>query len=76
MSEKQLKAAFNALDLDGSGEISLREFEEIFCSGANITKSELQASLAEWDLNKNGNINFEEFKIMVRKTLFKFNRTT
>jgi Ca2+-binding EF-hand superfamily protein len=42
ISEKQLKAAFKAFDLDGSGEISFDEFEQTFASGLEIDLKELR----------------------------------
>ena len=42
ISEKQLKAAFKAFDLDGSGEISFEEFEQTFASGLEIDLKELR----------------------------------
>lgn len=70
MSEKQMKAAFKAFDLDGSGEISFEEFEETFSAGLDMDKEELRKIFTEFDHNKNGLINFEEFKSFLKR-LFK-----
>lgn len=76
MSEKQLKAAFNALDLDGNGEISYNEFEETFSAGLDIEKQELKALFLEFDHNANGKINFEEFKAFLKKIFYSFSKSS
>lgn len=73
-SDKQLKGAFKAFDLDNSGGISFLEFEEIFQLGADLSKSELLAIFEEFDQSRDGQINFEEFKLMVKKVFFKYNK--
>jgi Ca2+-binding EF-hand superfamily protein len=67
ISEKQMKAAFKAFDLDGSGEISFEEFEETFSAGLEIERDELRKIFVEFDHNKNGLINFEEFKSFMKR---------
>ena len=70
ISDKQMKAAFKAFDLDGSGEISFAEFEEAFAAGLEIDRQELRNIFMEFDDNKSGMINCEEFKLFMKK-LFK-----
>jgi Ca2+-binding EF-hand superfamily protein len=62
-----MKAAFKAFDLDGSGEISFKEFEETFAAGLEIDQEELRTAFLEFDDNKSGNINYEEFKSFMKK---------
>ena len=70
ISDKQMKAAFKAFDLDGSGEITFQEFEESFAAGLEIDRDELRTIFIDFDDNKSGLINYEEFKIFMKK-LFK-----
>lgn len=67
ISDKQMKAAFKAFDLDGSGEISFQEFQETFAAGLEIDKEELRTAFLEFDDNKSGLINYEEFKGFMKK---------
>lgn len=70
LSDKQIKAAFKAFDLDGSGEISFEEFEETLSAGLDMARDELCKIFTEFDHNKNNLINFEEFKNFMKR-LFK-----
>lgn len=76
MSEKQLKAAFKALDLDGNGEISFQEFQEIFQAGLEVEEEELVRIFQEIDTTQNGMINFEEFKVFLRKIFPQMQKAT
>lgn len=70
--EGMLKAAFNALDADGSGEISLEELEAILLADRQVASEEEKESIREVlkaaDLNGDGEISFDEFVEMMKDT--------
>ncbi|KAK2162461.1 hypothetical protein LSH36_98g04005 [Paralvinella palmiformis] len=56
------------IDKDGDGAISLEEFKDMMKKfGGNLTNEELQSLISEHDMDKSGQIEFEEFIEMVRK---------
>ena len=57
--EQQLRKAFDRLDCDGSGEISMENLKAML--GADMSDAELEEMLEEADIKKNGVIEYEEF---------------
>eukprot|EP00915_Cephaloidophora_sp_WS-2016_P000393 GHVH01000498.1.p1 GENE.GHVH01000498.1~~GHVH01000498.1.p1 ORF type:complete len:668 (-),score=85.83 GHVH01000498.1:1333-3285(-) len=62
MSHDTLQAAFNWIDLDGSGSIAAEELKSMY---KHITKEEWQAILNDVDADGDGEVDFEEFKVMM-----------
>ena len=67
MNEESLRTAFNVLDIDGNGTISLEELKLCF-SYSDLDNEEIneenlwQKMLADIDTDQDGNISFDEFK--------------
>lgn len=62
-----LKQAFEAYDTDGSGKISMKELAAFFKNqGSALSKQQVKDLMEEVDLNHDGEIDFEEFKEMMR----------
>ena len=79
MNEENLKTAFNILDIDGNGTISLEELKLCFSysdlDNEDINEENLwQKMLADIDTDQDGNISFDEFKnhmlILIEKGSF------
>ena len=64
-SEKKLKAAFKMFDKDGSGFISKDEIKDSLANFRNISESELDDIIKQVDDNEDGEISFDEFKIIM-----------
>ncbi|CAJ1086742.1 calcium-binding protein 2 [Xyrichtys novacula] len=64
---KELQSAFVQFDLDGDGKINQDEMKEAIKSllGEKLKKGELEEILKELDINADGNIDFEEFVMML-----------
>ncbi|CAG5929374.1 unnamed protein product [Menidia menidia] len=64
---KELKSAFVQFDLDGDGSINQEELKEALKTllGEKLKKGELEEMLKELDINADGNIDFEEFVMML-----------
>ncbi|XP_056156155.1 calcium-binding protein 2 [Lampris incognitus] len=64
---KELKSAFVQFDLDGDGIINQEEMKEAVKTllGEKLKKGELEEILKELDINADGNIDFEEFVMML-----------
>ncbi|XP_072232544.1 calcium-binding protein 2-like [Leuresthes tenuis] len=64
---KELKSAFVQFDLDGDGKINQEELKEALKTllGEKLKKGELEEMLKELDINADGNIDFEEFVMML-----------
>ncbi|KAM6949158.1 calcium-binding protein 2-like [Aplochiton taeniatus] len=64
---KELKSAFVQFDLDGDGKITQDEMKEAVKTllGEKLKKGELEEILKEIDINGDGNIDFEEFVMML-----------
>ena len=56
-------------DKDGSGSISATEVKEVLGLGKNIDDGVWNQIVKEVDENGDGEISFEEFKIMMQKLL-------
>ncbi|XP_059903224.1 calcium-binding protein 4 isoform X1 [Gadus macrocephalus] len=64
---KELRCAFKQFDCDGDGKITPDELKEAMKGllGEKLKKGELEEILADIDLNKDGNIDFDEFVMML-----------
>lgn len=66
MTEKNLRQAFDLFDLDANGEITPRELKYVLGNkNQEILDEEWEKLIAEVDTNKDGMINFDEFKRMM-----------
>ena len=61
VTEERLEKAFNIMDKDGSGKLSVDEIKNIFGGSEEQWKKVIN----EIDLNKDGEVDFAEFKIMM-----------
>jgi calcium-dependent protein kinase len=64
-SEKKLKAAFKMFDKDDSGFISKDEVKESFLKISNISEAEIEEMVSQIDENGDGEISFDEFKVIM-----------
>jgi calcium-dependent protein kinase len=64
-SEKKLKAAFRMFDKDDSGFISKDEIKESLQKIQKFTEEELNEIINQVDENGDGEISFEEFKVIM-----------
>ncbi|XP_029949851.1 calcium-binding protein 4 [Salarias fasciatus] len=64
---KELRCAFKQFDCDGDGKITFDELKEGMKTllGEKLKKGELEEILSDIDLNKDGNIDFDEFVMML-----------
>ena len=75
MDRDDVKIAFNILDAGGDGQISIQDFNDIFCSygGAKMNKNVWKQLLSEADKNCDGTVSEGEFteamKTMIKKGL-------
>jgi calcium-dependent protein kinase len=67
LTEKNLKSAFKAFDEDGNGLISADEIKKFLGQGRNIEEHVWKEILAEVDENGDGEIDYKEFKSMMKK---------
>lgn len=70
LTQEKLELAFNLFDRDGSGSISADEVKSVLGVGKNIDEKIWNEIVREVDANGDGEISFEEFKIMMEKLLF------
>lgn len=73
LSEKNLQMAFSFFDKDGSGKLDAQEIKGVL---GMVTKSEKQGKddyikkiIEEIDINKDGEVSYEEFKTLMKKVL-------
>ncbi|GET35566.1 EF-hand domain-containing protein [Microseira wollei] len=58
----KLKKTFEIFDKDRNGAISINEFKQVIQAlGQSVTETQLQEIIAESDINRDGEIDFEEF---------------
>ena len=65
MNEQKLKNAFNLFDTDKNGKISKKEIERVLKMG--VDAKEIDAIMAKHDTNKDGEIDFKEFMVMMEE---------
>ena len=66
LTDTKLKLAYDMFDLDGNGEITPFELKAILTTGKeDVKESEWERIISEFDTNKNGSLNFVEFKKMM-----------
>ena len=68
LTEEDIEHIFKVFDLDGTGEINIEEFQQVFHRLGNpMTVQELNSFIRELDEDHNGTISLEEFvKFMER----------
>jgi len=54
-------------DKDGGGSISVEEIKQVLSFGQNLDESVIETIIKQVDANGDGEIDFEEFKIMMKK---------
>jgi Ca2+-binding EF-hand superfamily protein len=60
--EYLVREAFNAADVDGSGELDMKEFQTFLRDlPLNLTKNEINMAMMEVDANQDGKVSLEEF---------------
>jgi len=63
----EIKAAFNIFDKDGDGLISKSEFRRVMASlGEILSDPQVDKVFAECDLDGDGQVNYEEFLVMMK----------
>ncbi|XP_008703622.1 calmodulin-like [Ursus americanus] len=61
-SEHDMREVFRAFDLDGNGHISVDELKQAMATlGEKLSQEELDAMIQEADVDKDGQVNYEEF---------------
>jgi calmodulin len=71
--EKELRDAFAVFDTDGSGSIDRKELKRLMKKlGQALTEAEVDAMMDEVDANGDGEISYEEFKLMMVRFLFSY----
>lgn len=67
LTEENLKNAFEAFDDDGDGQITTKELKQFLGQGRDINEEVWEQIIAEADEDKNGTIDFSEFKNMMKR---------
>ena len=64
LTDQRLTALFNEFDINNSGFISKRNFQEAMqrLGGPEIDRIDLESMMIRHDQNEDGRINFDEFK--------------
>ena len=66
--EEELRQAFKVFDRDGNGLISAAELKHVMANlGDKLTDDEVRELIKEGDLDKDGHIDYEEFKLMMAR---------
>lgn len=71
LSDERLETVFKIFDEDKSGKISVDEFQKIFDKANYIEKEELVELITDCDLNDDGEIDWLEFRQLMRKMIVK-----
>jgi calcium-dependent protein kinase len=71
LSDERLETVFKIFDEDKSGKISVDEFQKIFEKANYIENDELIELIKESDLNDDGEIDWMEFRGLMRKMIVK-----
>lgn len=66
VSEDRVKRVFDYFDRDGDGSISVSEFKEVFSGNQIVEEKVWEDLVALADKDKNGKIDYEEFKSIMR----------
>ena len=64
-TDAKLRAAYNSFDKDGCGHLKVGEIKAVLGVGKNISDSVWNDVLKEVDVNGDGEIEFDEFKIIM-----------
>eukprot|EP00947_MAST-08B_sp_MAST-8B-sp1_P004177 g4177.t1 len=66
-SDKQVQEAFNAFDIDGSGDIDLYEIQVALAKywGVQLTEKEALSVMTLYDGDGNGTLDIDEFRVML-----------
>ena len=67
LTEEKLKAAFALFDINGDGDIEAKELQAVMGENNDIEDNVWAKMIEEIDLDGNGVIDFEEFKVMMKK---------
>jgi calcium-dependent protein kinase len=67
LTSENLDSAFKTFDVDGNGKISSAELKEILGNGLSTSEEVWEEIIREVDIDGDGEIDLEEFKIMMNK---------
>ena len=71
LQDHKLEQAFKFYDLDNNGSVSLDEIKTAFGTNTNVDGAVWSKIIKEVDADGNGEIDFQEFKTMMKKLLSK-----
>ena len=71
LSEERILSVFKLFDMDKNGKIDLYEFSEVFQHNDEILVENWKDMLTDVDTNGDGNIDFEEFRVLMLKLVNK-----
>lgn len=66
MKDDMLKQAFNLFDIDGDGAITKKELQRVLGGVFIMSEEQWEEFIKEVDTSGNGEIEFDEFKIMMK----------
>ena len=68
--KEHIRQVWNLFDKDGSGTIEIHELEQVMVEfGLNLTQSEIEQLLKDFDTNDDGEIDYDEFLSFMSKKL-------